>query len=215
MLSIDSDSVLLQHMDELFLIPSCPVAMPRAYWLFDDNPPKKILGSQLILLEPSAAEFQRIVDRTARATDDEFDMEIMNDLYKDSALVLPHRPYAMLTAEFRRNDHKLYLGSDAEKWDPKAVLAEVKNVHFSDWPVPKPWEKMSRKTREEMQPKCVRKANGEEDCTSREIWNGLYTNFTETRAVRILERGGSCYERVVLTAKQRVCAKPPDVAKIS
>jgi len=32
-LSLDSDSTVLKPMDELFLLPDCPVAMPRAYWL--------------------------------------------------------------------------------------------------------------------------------------------------------------------------------------
>ncbi|KAF9767781.1 N-acetylglucosaminyltransferase [Fusarium sp. DS 682] len=138
-LSLDSDSTVLQHMDELFLLPPCPVAMPRAYWLYNDNPPKKILSSQLMLIQPDDVEFERIVQKMNSIGPNDYDMEIVNSLYLDSAMILPHRKYDMLTAEFRTKDHAAYLGSDREQWDPNAVLNEAKFVHFSDWPVPKPW----------------------------------------------------------------------------
>lgn len=182
-LSLDSDATVLQPMDELFLLPPCPVAMPRAYWLLDDEPPKKILSSQLILLQPSTAEFDRVHNRIHTAAENQYDMEIVNDLYLDSALVLPHRPYDMLTAEFRRRDHAGYLGSDTEKWDPVAAYNEAKFVHFSDWPVPKPWLSMEDEVRDEKQPECEER-DGELYCTERTIWNNLYDDFAKQREVR-------------------------------
>lgn len=178
-LSLDSDSTILRPMDELFLMPSVPVAMPRAYWLLNDDPPKKILSSQLILLEPSTSEFARLKARIDKAGENEYDMEIVNELYLDSAMVLPHRPYDLLTAEFRRADHADYLGSD-EAWDPVAVYDEAKFVHFSDWPVPKPWTKMNDEERVTSQPDCHDK-DGKEDCTERELWNKLYEDFYERK----------------------------------
>ncbi|KAI9778976.1 MAG: N-acetylglucosaminyltransferase [Geoglossum umbratile] len=133
-LSLDSDSTILQHMDELFLVPMVPVAMPRAYWL---NPNDRVLSAQIILLQPSKFEFERIQKGIETTGQDDYDMEIVNALYKDSALVLPHRPYNLLTGEFRSKDHRAYLGNDVEPWDPDAVLREAKFLHFSDWPVPK------------------------------------------------------------------------------
>lgn len=179
-LALDSDSVVLQPMDELFLIPSCPVAMPRAYWLLRDDPPRRILSSQIMLLEPDTTEFERIMDKTNVAADNEYDMEIVNQLYLDSAFILPHRKYDLLTAEFRSETHELYLGSDREKWDPAAVIKEAKFVHFSDWPVPKPWLGMEDDMREDMQPKC---SDGSKDCPEQTIWNGLYNDFLKQRQV--------------------------------
>ncbi|KAH6984562.1 nucleotide-diphospho-sugar transferase [Ilyonectria sp. MPI-CAGE-AT-0026] len=190
-LSLDSDGTILQPMDELFLLPPCPVAMPRAYWLLDNDPVQRVLSSQLMLIQPDTVEFDRIVKKMGTVTDNDYDMEIVNQLYYDNALILPHRPYDMLTAEYRRTSHADYLGSEQEKWDPVAILNEAKFVHFSDWPIPKPWIPMPEIMREESQPDC-KAINGKDDCIEREIWNKFYTDFSENR--------------------QRVChsdAKPP------
>jgi hypothetical protein len=175
--------MILQHMDELFLLPPAPLAAPRAYWLLDNDPPQKILSSQLLLVQPSTREFDRIAARIDGAAENEFDMEIVNQLYLDAALVLPHRPYDMLTAEFRRVNHAPYLGSDAEPWDPVAVYNEAKYVHFSDWPVPKPWYSMEDAVREEAQPPCVARDDGTEDCLERELWSSFYEEFAQHRLV--------------------------------
>lgn len=180
-LSLDSDSIILQPMDELFLSPPSPAAMPRAYWLYPD---KQILSSQLVLATPSTKEFARIRAKIDSAGSNDYDMEIMNDLYKDSALILPHRPYNLLTGEFKDKDsHAMYLGDPDEAWDPVAVYNEAKFLHFSDWPVPKPWIENtgSQKSRE---PSCVKLEDGREDCAARDLWNSFYTDFREARKVR-------------------------------
>ncbi|KAI1214268.1 glycosyltransferase family 8 protein [Annulohypoxylon truncatum] len=177
-LNVDSDATILQTMDELFLIPPCPVAMPRAYWLFPDN---KILSSQLMLVQPSAVEFDRILKKMESAGRNDYDMEIVNQLYIDTAMILPHRPYDLLTGEFRGDNHENYLGTDREEWDPVAIFNEAKFLHFSDWPVPKPWISMSDSMRQDKQPKCVEK-NGQEDCSARELWNGFYDDFAQRRS---------------------------------
>jgi alpha-N-acetylglucosamine transferase len=181
-LSLDSDSVLLQHMDELFLLPPTPVAMPRAYWLY---PETKVLSSQVMLVQPSAAEFKRVMARVAEAKGSDYDMEIVNYLYGDSALVLPHRPYDMLSSELREkpDGHARYLGNEGEAWDPRAVFEEAKFVHFSDWPVPKPWLDIEKNNlKGEKQPECFMR-DGKESCVEREMWNGLYDEFRERRKV--------------------------------
>ncbi|PFH60217.1 hypothetical protein XA68_11313 [Ophiocordyceps unilateralis] len=181
-LSLDSDAVIMQTMDELFLLPPCPVAMPRAYWLYPD---KKMLSSQLMLVQPSQREFQRVMEKINSAKSNDYDMEIVNDLYQDSAMILPHRPYDLLTAEFRTDNHVNYLGSDREAWDPVAIYNEAKFVHFSDWPVPKPWISMSEQVRAEKQPKCHTK-DGVEQCVERDFWNGFYDDFRRRREVSLL-----------------------------
>ncbi|KFY83429.1 hypothetical protein V498_08086 [Pseudogymnoascus sp. VKM F-4517 (FW-2822)] len=175
-LSLDSDSTILQTMDELFLLPPCPVAMPRAYWITDSI----VLSSQLVLVTPAADEFARIQNKIETATDKEFDMEIVNELYGNSALIIPHRPYNLLTGEFRHlENHTEYLGRDTETWDAHKALAEAKFLHFSDWPVPKPWIN-GNSVLEERKPECV--GNGEElDCTQRDMWLGFYSDFARRR----------------------------------
>lgn len=156
--------------------------MPRAYWLL----PKDVLSSQVLLIKPDVREFERVYAAIGSAGGKDYDMEIMNDLYKDSAMILPHRPYDMLTGEFRNmGDHSHYLGNDYEQWDPVVHFNEAKFLHFSDWPVPKPWIKMSDKQRNDKQPSC-REDDGVEQCVQREMWNGFYSDFTERREVSCL-----------------------------
>ncbi|RMJ18837.1 hypothetical protein CDV36_001482 [Fusarium kuroshium] len=177
-LSVDSDTVLLQDMDELFLLPPVPVAMPRAYWLWPD---RETLAAHIMVIEPSHVEFERAMDKTNSASGREYDMEIINSLYHDNALVIPHRRYAMLTGEFRSDNHTKYLGSEVEVWDPAMAYSEAKLIHFSDWPLPKPWLPISKEQRAKFQPNCINTADGTEDCTARTIWNSLYTDFKKKR----------------------------------
>lgn len=122
-------------MDELFLMTPAFVAMPRAYWLgFGD----RVLSSQILLLEPSKEEFDRVMNVTQASGKNDYDMDILTTMYQDSALVLPHRPYNLLSGEFRgTGDHQNYLGSSRQTWNPEAVFKEAKYLHFSDWPLPK------------------------------------------------------------------------------
>ncbi|GAP86298.1 putative glucose N-acetyltransferase [Rosellinia necatrix] len=177
-LNVDSDATILQSMDELFLMPPCPVAMPRAYWLLPD---KRILSSQLMLVQPSEVEFDRIMKQVESASRNDYDMEIVNQLYGDNAMILPHRPYDLLTGEFRGDKHENYLGTDREEFDPVAIYNEAKYLHFSDWPIPKPWVPLSEGARQNGQPKCGTK-DGQEDCTARELWNGFYSDFSQRRS---------------------------------
>ncbi len=185
-LALDSDAALLQPMDELFLLPPAAAALPRAYWLPDASPK---LTTALLLAQPSAAEFARVADGIAAARSGEFDMEIVNRLYGRDAMVLPHRRYTLLTGEFRNLDprgHVEYLGNEYEVWDPNAALREAKYLHFSDWPMPKPWVNAAATTVSDVQPKCT-EGDGkgeEEDCLSRELWLGFYADFKKRRMVR-------------------------------
>ena len=50
-------------------------------------------------------------------------------------------------------------------------------VHFSDAPLPKPWLPAPQHYIDQLQPTCDTRPEGGEDCTRRELWNGLYTTF--------------------------------------
>ncbi|KAK5167187.1 uncharacterized protein LTR77_007918 [Saxophila tyrrhenica] len=173
-LSLDSDATVLQPMDELFLLPSAPVGMPRAYWL--DQP---FLSSQLVLIEPSKFEFARIERAFAERGNNDFDMEIVNDLYGSSCFIIPHRKYDLLTGEFKSqpDQHAKYLGSTEEKWESDRILEEAKFLHFSDWPYPKPWIGSSQASTEQNMPDC----HGD-DCADQKNWLWFYSDFRERRA---------------------------------
>ncbi|EPE25282.1 Nucleotide-diphospho-sugar transferase [Glarea lozoyensis ATCC 20868] len=184
-LSLDSDSTILQHMDELFLLPPAPVAMPRAYWLKDH-----FLSSQLALIQPSNNEFARVQEAILTASGGDFDMEIVNKLYGKDCMIIPHRPYTILTGEFRNNgSHRNYLGNEYETWDPETAIKEAKFLHFSDWPVPKPWYNASKSLIRDKQPVCKMSADsGVEDCRARDLWLGFYQDFkTRRQHVLLLE----------------------------
>lgn len=179
-LSLDSDATLLQPMDDLFLLPSeSKVAMPRAYWLNDS------LCAAVMLASPSETEFARIQARLAEERAGEYDMEVMNALYGDSCLVVPHKPFLMLTGEMRAQEHAAYLGSVAEEWDVRKVMGEARYVHFSDYPVPKPWVPSTEALRREWMPACkkgsVGEGAGEENCDDQNAWVWLYKDFRERR----------------------------------
>ena len=96
------------------------------------------MSSQVLLIQPSKFEFDRNLKAIETAGSSDYDMEIVNNLYRDNAMILPHRPYDMLTGEYRNTlIHKDYMGSEEELFDPEKALKEAKFLHFSDWPVPK------------------------------------------------------------------------------
>ena len=161
-------------MDELFLLPQAPVAMPRAYWFKEHA-----LTSALMLVEPSTFEFERVMQAIKHREYEDFDMEIVNDLYGDDAMVIPHRRYILLTGDFRRQNHSHYMGSHEAKWDARRELDEAKFVHFSDWPYPKPWITPEDRQREEVEPRCTPSAG--DDCTAAKIWYSLYEEFRKRR----------------------------------
>lgn len=165
-------------MDELFLLPPASVAVPRAYWL--DKP---YLSSQLVLVQPSTLEMQRVTDAVAHIGPDDFDMELVNDLYGKDCIVIPHRRYDLLTGEFRKDDHRDYLGSSEELWDPDLHYEEAKFLHFSDWPYPKPWIEATSKQLQQGVPQCHTREDGSEDCRNREKWLFVYDDFKHRREV--------------------------------
>ena len=182
-LHLDSDSTVLQSMDELFHLPPATAAMPRSYW---EDQPK--LSSQLLLLEPSAHEFARVEKAIAAAGPTDYDMEILNTLYRDTALVLPHKIYDVYTREFTPQrdtgeNHEKYLGDESAQWNPDVALKMAKFIHFSDWPLPKPWINPDPALVERIKPPCtVDSATGEAtDCRDRDIWLRFHEDFKRRR----------------------------------
>lgn len=144
-LFMDSDGSVNGLLDHLFLLPSAPVAATRSYWFSKEELQNSPCGlnAQLELVEPSTQIFNDIMDtlKTGRQ-ENEYDMEIFNKLFGDSALIIPHRRTMILSGEFRNNpqedgkEHQRYMGK-YEPWDAQKVFSETPYIHFSDWPHPK------------------------------------------------------------------------------
>ncbi|PNP43022.1 hypothetical protein TGAMA5MH_04955 [Trichoderma gamsii] len=185
-LAFDSDSLVLNNMDSLFLAPDSPVALPRAYWLTErhNGTVTQILGSHLMLIEPNTHLYEKIVGEATRSG--EFDMEVMNELFKDSAMILPHRRIALLTGEFRAKEHRKYLAPDEdEEWNPINELKMAFLVHFSDWPLPKPWKSHSEAQWEAALPECLDNDKGMPGlprCADRVVWTGVYSDYDRDKA---------------------------------
>ena len=183
-LTIDTNSVVLQNLDELFLLQPAPVAMPYVYW---GSPTGWSFSSQMMLITPSTTTFSQIESAIKGAKADEYDMDILNSLFRNRILRIPERPYNLLSGEFRRTEHKQYLGPTSQKayakpWDPDAILAEARVLHFSDWPVPQPWVRASQEVLNKYMPKC-RKSEwfGASNCRDRAVWLKLYVDFEVRR----------------------------------
>ena len=98
-------------------------------------------------------------------------MDVMNDLYKHLCLVLPNQ-YDFLSGELREMNHTNYLGNHLVQWNATAELNKAFYVHFSDFPIPKPWL---------ISPEDL-KANGTgpacpPSCEERTLWLSLYRTF--------------------------------------
>lgn len=172
-------------MDHYFLSPLAPIAVPRAYWLTkkDANVTEQILGSHVMLLEPNESRYHKIVEEAQRSG--EFDMEVLNQMFHDSAMILPHRRLALLTGEFRKKDHSNYLAPDEdEEWNAMAEASRSVLVHFSDWPLPKPWKHRTRKQFESIMPECLEEDVETADkprCADQMIWTSFYTDYDEAK----------------------------------
>ncbi|KAF8597616.1 nucleotide-diphospho-sugar transferase [Ceratobasidium sp. AG-I] len=170
---LDSDGIVLNNLDHLFLAPQAQIALPRAYWL-DGNK----LASHIMVITPSEALSARIKARITQAgSATGFDMEIMNEFSASSSLILPHRQYAMLTGEFRNTNHSRYLSDEGPgaEWDPHVEMSKSFYIHFSDWPLPKPWIKATSQLIEEVQPKCDPAEKVK--CWNREHWLSVYSLY--------------------------------------
>ena len=157
------------------------IGMPDAYWKHAAFSPN------VMLIRPSHSESQRVFnaiinDRSGSESEGE---AVVNSLYSDSCLVLPHRPYSLLVREFRQryDSHEPYLGSISERWNATAIVKEAKVVHFTDWPMEKPWIQTKDEVISREQPECVLKLDRDRqvDCTTQNIWKSFYEDFARRR----------------------------------
>ncbi|OLN87348.1 Glucose N-acetyltransferase 1-like protein 3 [Colletotrichum chlorophyti] len=184
-LVFDSDSQVLNNMDTYFLTPKAAIAVPRAYWLNEMDAPaaEQVVGSHVMLIEPDKERYEMLVDEALKSG--EVDMDIMNRMFRRSALILPHRRLALLTGEFRRTDHRKYLAPDEdEEWDAVDEASKSYLVHFSDWPLPKPWLPHTTEEWQAALPDCPETEDAQSHrsrCADREVWSGFYEDYNADR----------------------------------
>jgi hypothetical protein len=184
-LYFDSDSLVLNSMDHYFLAPLARLAVPRAYWLNGADTAsiaEQTICSHIMLLQPDEHYHTVIMNETARSND--FDMEVINTLFRGSAMILPHRRLALLTGEFRTRDHRKYLSEEPDaEWNAMAEVSRSVLVHVSDWPLPKPWKPRTKDQWNRALPACDE--NDERDkeredrpsCADRMMWISFYTDY--------------------------------------
>jgi hypothetical protein len=170
-------------MDELFFLPPAPLALPYVYWPNDGKRGDRWhFSDQLMVIQPSSTEFTYVQGTVQNITSQESDLELIVQLYGDSVIKLPQRPYHLLTEEFRHkySQHEKYLGTSKERWDVDIILRETKLVHFFEPAMPKPWM-ASNTTIAKHIPKCVSGISWKSDCGSAMAWYGFYTTYLNRR----------------------------------
>ncbi|CAH2351934.1 glucose N-acetyltransferase 1 [[Candida] railenensis] len=96
----------------------------------------------------------------------EYDMEVLNKYFDDTLRgqvkgksgsdlkkfgIISHKVYGVLTGEFKEKKHSSFVAEPQdlpfvrndelrEEWDAIDVITNARLVHFSDAPIPKPWE---------------------------------------------------------------------------
>lgn len=206
------ESSVRNQMDELFFLPSAPLAVPYAYWPSPGGPRGRgrwEVSDQLLVIQPDMLEAeyveQQLLDhRPAKTTAEEirrlygssfsskpassgihqFEIFQQFEQRNSSLILLPQRPYHLLTHEFRLQgrQHATYLGPKSEPWDPEEALREAKLVHFwdRDLGVPSPWTASNAALAPHV-PNCVATGTGENDCGDAWTWTNLYAEYWNRR----------------------------------
>jgi hypothetical protein len=126
-------------------------------------------------------------------------------------MVIPHRKYDLLTGEIRpEKNHDAYFGGGKETWRAKDALAEAKYLHFSDWPMPKPWLEALQEDWDRYTPKCKNVSETEMDCSDRDAWLEIRRDFT-ARRVRIC---GKTYDEKAPLHNERRMIRPRHEASL-
>ncbi|CUM62701.1 uncharacterized protein PRCAT00000257001 [Priceomyces carsonii] len=167
---------------------------------------KKYIYNPLLWLLTNRSKLRKVSD---------FDMEIMNRFIDDKFKqhsdfkvgILPHKNYGVLTGEFREFWHARFIAEPQylpyskrktnDNWYPLKTLSKIRSVHFSDAPIPKPWEfednydhynifkiycfdssfneeEYKRSYPSEWKPRLT------DDCASVQIWNWIREEFSKT-----------------------------------
>jgi hypothetical protein len=184
-------------------------------------------GSHVMIVKPDRTVFEelykyvynpwnwKIIYRSKLRLLEDYDMEIINKYFNDKLRknsdiqigILPHKVYGVLTGEFKEQYHKRFVTEpqflpfikkkDPSEWDAEEVLKSIKLIHFSDAPIPKPWEEQDNYSYYNTfkiycdQQLDLKRYNQEfpsqykprltSDCASVKIWNSFMDQFRVNR----------------------------------
>lgn len=156
--------------------------MPRAYWQGANT---TNFTTALMVVRPSSTLWETLQPIIADPHGKGSDMDIINREFRDNITALLSNPYFMTSGTLRHPEMRaVYLGND-EEWDAEKVMREVRLVHFSDWPMQKPWFVDGFEAVKAYMPDC---ADGGRDCRDQKAWLGIYNDFCERRAVSSLHQ---------------------------
>lgn len=171
------------------------------------------LSSALMVIRPSEELYEGLLEVTSRKGHAEYDMDVINTLVRTSAYrrrlgLLPWHKYMVLTGIFRDPSKYFHTGSripesppegqasnatssllrkDGDEngwWNARKVFDEAYYIHFSDWPIPKPWIDDKGATIQQHGPKCRdpgldAKKKGDGDCEEVKVWREIYRLFRD------------------------------------
>jgi len=197
-------SLYLQNMDELFLFPRSPIALPHIYTGSDSWS----YSTQIMLLTPSTTTFNALDHLLNSANESTTDFSLLTQIFPLPKITrIAQRPYLLLSSSFRdqSTQHKEYLAPfkghfPGTEWDPDYMLRSVKFLSFSEnsfgsYPVnsqdgavkttekfPGPWKKARQDLVNKYMPDCVKSEwFGNSECSDRRVWLSLYRTFAERR----------------------------------
>ena len=119
-LILDSDQIILQSLDHVFSLPAVDLAAPRAYWQGSHG-----FTSAFLLVNLSDRLWNRMEIALQNITDDTFDMDLLNQMFADTAMILPG-DYCTLNSEWETNNiPKWWQGSEPLRdpsWKPSKKM---------------------------------------------------------------------------------------------
>ena len=119
-LILDSDQIILQSLDHVFSLPAVDLVAPRAYWLGSFA-----FTSAFLLVGLSDRLWDRIDFALRTIKSDTFDMDLLNRLFGETAMILPG-DYCTLNSHWEINDiPKWWQGSEPPRdpsWKPSRRL---------------------------------------------------------------------------------------------
>ncbi|OQR84390.1 hypothetical protein ACHHYP_13438 [Achlya hypogyna] len=129
---IDSDTVIMRNLDELFNLPHAMYWAPRAYWLEHLQP---FITSVLLVVDPDNDLFEHLQVAISQQKEVQYDMDILNIEWQHQVGILPSE-YVVLTTHLQEDMNKYLFGY-------KTFEERVKHTyihHFSYSPqYNKPW----------------------------------------------------------------------------
>lgn len=151
-LILDSDQLIMQNIDAIFYSASTDIATAPAYWISNDT-----LSSTCMLVEPNPKLWKQVQTSLSSIRPGQYDMDIINDMFRDNAQRLPGSYIAInshwedrnVPAWFDAGDKVSFLDGQSSRPATDDELEDLYKkahiVHF--FAVGKPWMRTTEEAR--------------------------------------------------------------------